>query len=147
MSKNTVVYKELPLLVSPANTLIKVLNKNKLFKLLKQKKYILKTYDPLIVKPNDFINRKLFVKPAIGRGSKGCEKINNFTKLKSYLNNNKNKLDELIFTKFCEGKEWSVDMIINNDGNSLLSISRTRIIKNGNPISGQCIKNLHISGH
>lgn len=97
---------------------------------------------------NDFINQlkyPLFVKPNIGRGSRGIRKINNKDQLKAYFTLEDTPPEETLIQPFIQGKEYTVGINV-NPNNEILSICSKRIIeKKGITRIGIIEDNTHIT--
>lgn len=76
-----------------------------------------------------------FIKPVVGRGSRGAKKITNKRLLDLYLELSDRELDEWLIQECCDGVEYTVGALVNKK-NKVLSIGSRRIInKRGVTIS------------
>lgn len=70
----------------------------------------------------------IFVKPNVGRGSKGIKKIENKKQLDAYYVLEDYEPEEVIIQKFVKGTEYTVGVLCNSE-NEMLSISIRRVLK------------------
>jgi len=81
--------------------------------------------------PNTFKGSKLFKKPIIGSGSRGCELV-------------KFNSDEIL-SEYLPGQEYTIDVLCDMDSNPLVVIPRKRLqVKAGISSKGEIIKNTFI---
>jgi hypothetical protein len=72
----------------------------------------------------------IFVKPDIGQGSQGAQRIDNVYKLQNI------NLDDMVLMEYLPGDEYTVDCFTNNPGKLIYASPRTRKrIKNGISVS------------
>ena len=109
----------------------------------KEKISIIKSF-----KANNFkwqITPPIFVKPIIGRGSRGVKKLKNNESLNAYINLNFLDPKEILIQEYLSGIEYTIGVTVNNL-NHILSISIKRIIrKKGITIIAVTEKNQEIS--
>ncbi len=114
------------ILISPQTTISVTNNKSKLYDKLEE--FLPQRY----VKYHAFL--PLFVKPNVGRGSKGAHLINNKYALEPFDE------DRYIFQEVLEEPEFTVDALFDFDGNPLIIVPRIRIkVKNGVSVRGKII--------
>lgn len=65
--------------------------------------------------PSD-VNYPLFIKPRIGRGSRGCSKVESQEELKLFIQTCGYCRDDLIAQSYLEGKEFTVSVVVWRDG-------------------------------
>lgn len=71
----------------------------------------------------------IFVKPRVGRGSRGISKISSYEQLDGYLKlNNALSPDQIMVQENVEGQEYTVGVLINKE-NQLLSICSKKVIE------------------
>lgn len=93
----------------------------------------------------NLLNPPYFIKPVIGRGSRGTQLLETEEQLQYYLKFKKEKLDELLIQECCKGTEYTVGAVVNKK-NEILSIGTRRIIvKRGITISAVTENNEQIN--
>ena len=97
--------------------LMKELSKNKISKV--------ETYKGTDFNPN--FKFPIFVKPIVGRGSRGICKIENIMKYKAYFNLENYDAKEIMVQEYLDGEEYSVSVVVNNL-NRLIAVVPKRII-------------------
>ena len=70
----------------------------------------------------------IFIKPRVGRGSRGAARIDNDISFDSYIANTTYSLDNLIVQPFIEGDEYTVSVVVSRDG-VVHSVVPKKIIK------------------
>ena len=105
-------------ITSPVKTCIICRSKQKTYNHFKN---LLKI--PMIFSQNNVLKYPVFVKPDIGQGSKGAQKVNSNKELDFLLSQN----NELIILEYLPGKEYTIDCFTNNKGELLFSQGRERI--------------------
>jgi carbamoyl-phosphate synthase large subunit len=73
----------------------------------------------------------LFVKPRVGRGSRGCGKVSSLKELKTFVSNSDYKLDQLLVQTFVYGTEFTVSVIVWRDGEVQAVVPKEIISKIG----------------
>ncbi len=90
------------------------------------------------LKDNEYIKYPLICKPRIGKGGIGIHIINNYKAIKYLISNTSN----YIFQEFINGTEYTIDILIDLEGNPLSIIPRKRVlIKGGESIISITEKN------
>ena len=74
------------------------------------------------------ISFPLFLKPRVGRGSRGIARISNSDALRSYIDSTNHSTNNIIVQPYIEGTEYTVSVIITRDG-AVHSVVPKRIIK------------------
>lgn len=67
-----------------------------------------------------------FIKPVKGRGSRGCRLITE-AELKFLLKNNKAEIKDFVAMEPLPGREWTVDVYVNQDGSFAYTVPRLRL--------------------
>lgn len=73
----------------------------------------------------------LFVKPRVGRGSRGCGKVNSPAELKEFLAASSYRADQLLAQTFASGTEFTVSVIVWRDGEVQAVVPKQVISKVG----------------
>ncbi len=73
----------------------------------------------------------LFVKPRVGRGSRGCGKVQSHDELTAFVANSTYRPDQLIVQTFAEGIEYTVSVILWRDGEVQAVVPKQIISKVG----------------
>jgi carbamoyl-phosphate synthase large subunit len=127
--------------LSPSENFVKLcLNKYNLMNLLNEKKIsTIKTkYMNLY---NDEFNYPIFLKPNVGRGSRGIRKINNKEEKEAYFILEKYKKNEVLVQPYIEGVEYTVSVTVNNLNEIIAIIPKLVFTKEGITKHAQSIKN------
>jgi carbamoyl-phosphate synthase large subunit len=127
--------------LSPSENFVKLcLNKYNLMNLLNEKKIsTIKTkYMNLY---NDEFNYPIFLKPNVGRGSRGIRKINNKEEKEAYFILEKYKKNEVLVQPHIEGVEYTVSVTVNNLNEIIAIIPKLVFTKEGITKHAQSIKN------
>ncbi|MGG7078782.1 ATP-grasp domain-containing protein [Clostridium sardiniense] len=83
----------------------------------------------------------LFIKPVDGSSSKNTFKISNYSELKFFMK----YIDNPMVQEFIEGKEYTIDIFIDFDGNVITIVPRERIDTRGGEISkGKIVKDIDL---
>lgn len=105
-------------------------------KIIRSKKYTYQLFKddievPLLYSNTDEdIKYPLFMKPDIGQGSQGANKIHNKLELEYFLQKYNNK--EMLLLEYLPGEEYTIDCFTNNQGKLIYAAGRgRRRIKNG----------------
>lgn len=69
-----------------------------------------------------------FIKPVVGRGSRGAQKIKSRKLLELHLQMSERELDDWLIQECCEGVEYTVGALVNKK-NQILSIGSRKIIQ------------------
>ena len=86
---------------------------------------ILYSYDEINTNENNYINKKLFLKPDIGYGSRNCYIVNSIGELKK-------KYDEsLIILEYLPNDEYTIDCFTYNKKLAYINIRKRKLYKNG----------------
>lgn len=90
----------------------------------------------------------LFVKPRVGRGSRGCGKVNSSDELAAFVANSTYTPDELLVQTFIEGIEFTVSVIVWRDGEvqavvpkeiiSKVGVTRAAVTRSNTKIEALC---------
>jgi carbamoyl-phosphate synthase large subunit len=129
----------------PLKTLAVITNKyllsKRLERIVPQKKTLLLTD---YVEANRFQSKKVIIKPCNGRGSKGIIlAFNNISKIEELTSQIDKK--EHIVQEFIPGKEFSVDVLCDNEGRLLNAVVRERIeVDSGIAIVARTVRNERI---
>ncbi len=115
---------EAKVITSPVQTCETARSKKKTYEVLKDVVKCPKTYDV-----NDKnIQYPVFIKPDVGQGSKGAQKINNYPELYAAYQRNK----DIVISEYLPGEEYTIDCFTNNKGKLLFARGRKRSrISNG----------------
>ena len=73
----------------------------------------------------------IFVKPIVGRGSRGAQKLLNTDQLKAYLALSGYRMDQLMVQECLPGEEYSVSVVVNNLNQLIAVVPKKIIIKTG----------------
>tara|TARA_R110000868_G_scaffold153644_10_gene379187 strand:- start:19144 stop:20139 length:996 start_codon:yes stop_codon:yes gene_type:complete len=73
----------------------------------------------------------LFIKPRVGRGSRGIGKVNNPNELEVFLNQSTYKPEELLCQPYLEGTEFTVSVVVSSDGDVQAVVPKEIISKIG----------------
>lgn len=93
----------------------------------------------------DRLKPPYFIKPVVGRGSRGVLKIENKELLELYLEESDRGLDDWLVQEYCEGVEYTVGALVNKK-NKILSIGSRKVIqKRGVTISAVTVTNDQIN--
>jgi carbamoyl-phosphate synthase large subunit len=85
-----------------------------------------------------------FIKPIIGRGSRGCRNVS-AKELKDLLKNKKEEMRKYVAMEVLPGREWTVDCYVNADGTFSYIVPRLRLGLSGGISSlGKTDKNLKV---
>lgn len=130
--------------LSPSKEFVKLcLNKFDLMQSLAKKNIsIIKTkyanqYD-------DEYNYPIFLKPNIGRGSRGIRKINNKQEKEAYFILEDYKIDEVLIQPYIEGVEYTVSVTVNNLNQIISIIPKKVFVKEGITKQAQSERNILI---
>ena len=127
--------------LSPSENFVKLcLNKYHLMNVLAEKKIsnIKTKYMHLY---NDEFDYPIFLKPNVGRGSRGIRKINNRAEKEAYFILEKYKKNEILVQPYIEGDEYTVSVTVNNLNKIISIIPKLVFIKEGITKYAQSIKN------
>lgn len=80
---------------------------------------------------NDDFDYPLFLKPNIGRGSRGIKKIDNINEFESYFILEKYSKDEVLVQPFIEGDEYTVSVTVNNLNEIIAIVPKLVFLKEG----------------
>ena len=86
---------------------------------------ILYNYDEIIINENNYINKKLFLKPDIGYGSRDCCIINNTDELKKKYSNNS------LILEYLPNDEYTIDCFTYKTKLVYINIRKRKLYKNG----------------
>jgi len=73
----------------------------------------------------------LFVKPRVGRGSRGCGKVNSAKELKSFVSSSNYEPDQLLAQTYVQGTEFTVSVVVWRDGEVQAVVPKEIISKVG----------------
>ena len=73
----------------------------------------------------------LFIKPRVGRGSRGCGKVDSPSELKAFVEASSYRADQLLAQTFAEGTEFTVSVIVWRDGEVQAVVPKQIISKVG----------------
>lgn len=73
----------------------------------------------------------LFIKPRVGRGSRGCGKVESLADLKAFVAASSYSADQLLVQTFVEGTEFTVSVIVWRDGKVQAVVPKQIISKVG----------------
>lgn len=76
----------------------------------------------------DGLSAPYFIKPVVGRGSRGAQEIKSKQLLDLYLELSERELDDWLIQECCKGVEYTVGVLVNRK-NKVLSIGSRKIIK------------------
>lgn len=92
----------------------------------------------------------LFVKPRIGRGSRGCRKVSSQVELELFIKTCGYCSDDLIVQSYLEGKEFTVSVVVWRDGKveavvpkeiiSKVGITKLAVTRRNQKITDLCLK-------
>lgn len=80
--------------------------------------------------PIDFGTPKI-IKPIVGRGSRGVQKVSSQEELEAYLILSKYKKEDLLIQEYIEGIEYTVSAVVNKEGKILAVVPKRIIRKKG----------------
>jgi len=73
----------------------------------------------------------VFVKPSVGRGSRGVCKINNRKQFKAYLELGGYGIDQVMVQEYLDGEEYSTSVVVNNLNQLIAVVPKKIIVKVG----------------
>ena len=73
----------------------------------------------------------LFVKPRVGRGSRGCGKVSSADELKTFVAESSYAPDQLLVQTFADGTEFTVSVVVSRDGEVQAVVPKQIISKVG----------------
>lgn len=130
--------------LSPSKEFVELsLDKYKLMKKLKEEK--ISNIKTIIAKEfkND-IDYPVFLKPNIGRGSRGIRKIANDAELEAYFTLEEYSKDEVLVQPFIGGEEYTVSVTVNNLNKLIAIVPKLVFIKQGVTKHAKSCKNEQI---
>jgi len=93
---------------------------------------------PKIYKKNQYSQFPIFLKPDVGQGSKGTQKVNKYEDVEFYLK----KDNSLLILEYLPGKEYTIDCFTNRKGELMFAEGRERCrISNGISVNSKFIQN------
>lgn len=93
---------------------------------------------PKVFRKDNIKTYPVFLKPSVGQGSKGTQKVTNTYELDFYLSQN----SDLLILEYLPGKEYTIDCFTDRHGKLLYAMGRQRIrISNGISVSSKPINN------
>ena len=126
--------------LSPSEDFVKLcLDKFELMKALTNKKISnIETY--MADKYNEDFDYPIFLKPNIGRGSRGIKKIDNFNEYEAYFTLEEYKKEEVLVQPFVGGDEYTVSVTVNNLNQLISIVPKIVFTKQGITKHAQSIK-------
>lgn len=92
-------------------------------------------------KTSEILDFPVFAKPIFGKGSRDTFLIKN----QEELNYIEEKFDKMIFSEYLPGKEYTIDVLSNMNGNAIVAIPRERLeTKEGISFKGAVVNNKEI---
>lgn len=90
-------------------------------------------------RPDFSTEPELFIKPRVGRGARGCQKVT-ASELKILKQVSENP-EDIIVMEYMPGKEWTVDAYVDQDGDITYMTPRVRLgLTGGISIKGETVK-------
>ena len=126
--------------LSPSEDFVKLcLDKFELMKALTNAKVSnIETY--MADKYNEDFDYPIFLKPNIGRGSRGIKKIDNFNEYEAYFTLEEYKKEEVLVQPFVGGDEYTVSVTVNNLNQLISIVPKIVFTKQGITKHAQSIK-------
>lgn len=126
--------------LSPSEDFVKLcLDKFELMKALTNEKVSnIETY--MADKYNEDFDYPIFLKPNIGRGSRGIKKIDNFNEYEAYFTLEEYKKEEVLVQPFVGGDEYTVSVTVNNLNQLISIVPKIVFTKQGITKHAQSIK-------
>lgn len=83
----------------------------------------------------------VFVKPVVGRGSRGAQRINNQSQLTAYFELAEYRKDQVMIQEYLDGEEFSVSVVVNNLNKLIAVVPKKIILKKGTTIHAMTQRN------
>ncbi len=133
-------------ILSPSKVFVQLcLDKYELMKVLSDKK-ISNIETCMADKYNESFNYPIFLKPNIGRGSRGIKKIDNLAEYEAYFLLEEYKKSEVLVQPFIGGDEYTVSVTVNNLNKLISIIPKIVFTKQGITKHAQSVKHDKIEG-
>ncbi len=126
--------------LSPSEAFVHLcLDKYELMKILSEKKISdIKTY--MASDYNEDFDYPIFLKPNIGRGSRGIKKIDNFAEYEAYFLLEKYDKSDVLVQPFIGGDEYTVSVTVNNLNKIIAIVPKIVFTKQGITKHAQSVK-------